>query len=250
MQRIELNESEIKSLRQFRFTSNDDGKSSISYLTLIDPLQIKDVLEKTRKKLGAPNQRVAASLLMKRMAFYAVIHLYAMSAMEKRLIVDVKNMKLIDNESTDLWLPEFYLGPFKIEKIGENRIHLRDEVIHEVFSKCLNPLVLLLSKDKRLSKRILWENIALYIFWLYEKVIGAVNIESKVAEDFTYIIHEAPGELFGSYKNNPITEFAGKQIYIEEAGEEIRIRKTCCLSHLLKGSEKSMCKTCPLNKKK
>lgn len=249
MQRNELSEREINLLGKFRFTSKDDNdKPSIPYLTLVDPLQIKDVLKIISGKMGAPNQRVAASMLMKRMAFYAVIHLYAMSVLGKRLNVDLRNIKLVENDSSNLWLPDFYLGPLNSEELVVKRTNSRDEIIREVFSECLDPLILVLSKEIRVSKRILWENIALYIYWLYEKVI--VNAKGKVAEDFTYIIHEAPGELFGTYKNNPLTEFDSIQTYSQEAGEHIRVRKTCCLSHLLKGSGKSMCKTCPLNKKK
>ena len=84
------------------------------------------------------------------------------------------------------------------------------------------------------SKLILWDNIAIYLFWLYETVLPKnrrtqkYRIEPK--EDFDYLISEAPETLFGNEHTNPIKRYYHKKVYIEDLQEEVRVRTTCCFS--------------------
>ena len=46
---------------------------------------------------------------------------------------------------------------------------------------------LTLEKTIGISKLILWENIAVYLFWLYEKELKDYD-NSNVADDFRYLV--------------------------------------------------------------
>src|SRR5690625_4648852 len=195
-------------------------------------------------KIGTPNFRVVASMLTKRMAFYAVIHLYAMTVLEKRLCINPDHVQLI-NDLSSLWLPDFYFGEMKVEEVGEDRSQPRDEMMQHVFRDVLTPVVQLLSKQVKLPERVMWENIVNYIFWLYEDIIPTVHaaeLKKRAREDFDYIIHKAHGNLFGSYESNPLTPFDRDLVFNETLNEPVRIRKTCCLAYLLDENEEKMCK--------
>ena len=104
-----------------------------------------------------------------------------------------------------------------------------------------------ISKSAKISKMILWENVAVYIFWLYEKILSQAEdheVKERAQEDFSFLIETAIGKLFGRYHSNPIAGFHTEPVYQEESDTYIRIRKTCCFSYLLK-DKGSYCKTCP-----
>ena len=208
MLQSKLNESELKSLAKFRFMADiKKERSVINYSSLIDPQQIKVILEAIGDKIGAPNLRIAGSMLVKRMAFYAVIHLHAMTVLCKKLHVDYRNIQLVENGSSELWLPDFYLGSLDIEIEHGDRSSWRDGIIRETFQAILNPLIQLIAKEIKLSERVMWENIALYLFWLYEELIRSSEdeeLKEKAKEDFQFLIHDAPGELFGDYVKKSI----------------------------------------------
>lgn len=250
MLRSELSKGEVQSLATFRFIEKKPKESTfIHYTSLMQPAKVKEILYLVQDKMGTPNFRVAASMLTKRMAFYAVIHLYAMTALGKRLCINPEHVQLIENDSSSLWLPDFYFEEMKVEEVGEDRSQAREEMMQHVFRNMLTPVVQLLSRQVKLPERVMWENIVHYIFWLYEDILQtaqAAELKKRAREDFYYIIHKAHGNLFGSYERNPLTPFDRDLVFNEALNEPVRIRKTCCLAYLLDENEEKMCTTCPI----
>lgn len=65
-------------------------------------------------------------------------------------------------------------------------------------------------KETNISKTILWENVAIYIYWLYEKdLLSHENdeIRKRTKEDFHYLINEAPGNIFRNCNRNPLKKY-------------------------------------------
>lgn len=244
-----LTSSEVNALSKFRFTvQNPRGRRSFAALELFDQATLRDHLNKIGKQMGSPTHRVTASLLTKRMAFYAVIHLYTMSVLNKRLSVDVEKMRLVEKEDDSLWLPDFYLGNFIISEVCENRNQWREKIVENLFAHFFHPLIEALKEATRFSKMVMWENIALYIFWLYESLLKEeknIEIKQRIEDDFCFIMQKAEGPLFGPYLQNPLSRFNREKIYREEFNEWIRVRKTCCLSNLLNAKNGKRCSTCP-----
>src|SRR5699024_4389221 len=124
-----------------------------------------NVLGLISEQMGAPSNKVAASMLSKRMAFYAVIHLYTMCAFNQRLLFDLENVLLTDQPLSILWLPDFYLRNMKVEEELNGRRKWIDEIIWHVFKETLTPIVERLSEQVTLPKRVMWENIHQYVSW-------------------------------------------------------------------------------------
>ena len=74
--------------------------------------------------------------------------------------------------------------------------------LKEFFSKNIHILIDQLSKVTKQSKLILWENIAIYIFWLYETVLhkirGRRNTESSKEKIFIISFLKLLKALFGN----------------------------------------------------
>ncbi|MEH7344154.1 IucA/IucC family C-terminal-domain containing protein [Bacillus sp. JJ1532] len=243
-----LSESQINELLSFRFTSEKyPSPFSVSMDLLQDEQSLLDYLEELGKHIGAANEKVTASVFMKRYAFLAVIYLYAMTAWNRQMDISFENISLETNSQDELWLPRFYFNEVRFKMVESDREEWRENGVKILFQSHIYPLVNSLSKATKVSKLILWENIAVYIYWLYESVFGKEDVPEDVVgrskEDFHYIIFQASGSLFGSYKENPLKRYYNQHIYVEELKAEVRPRNTCCYSYLT--NNKKRCVTCP-----
>ncbi|MFC7365442.1 MULTISPECIES: IucA/IucC family C-terminal-domain containing protein [Bhargavaea] len=229
-----LNKQEIEQLSRYRLKLDAAGET-VDYLSIADPEQLPDVLDRLTRRLEAPNACVTASILTKRLAFYAVIHLYAMTVLGKRLRVDLREFKLVDESREELWLPVFDFGNFSIEEPVGSRTKWRAQIVEHVFGETLSPVIRRLKEQTRLKESIMWENTALYVHWIYNQISAIPDLRRLAMDDLHYIFHEAPASAFGASVENPLTAFAGTA----ELG-----RSTCCLSYMLK--TRNCCNGCPI----
>jgi len=237
----ELTENELLVLEKYRLGSK--SADSFPIASLLDESFLKDFLEKLALTIGAPSTKVAASIFIKRYVFLAVTVLYSMSVWNKKLNISVDNVSMESPEQGKAWLPSFSLKEMTTQDWnGENRTQWRDTVLRDLFTNNIYPIIMALEKAVGISKLILWENIAVYLFWLYEKELKD-NENSNVADDFRYLLLEAEGSLFGQYNLNPLQRYYAEKTYVEEMDEEIRLRKTCCFSYQLPAGKR--CKVCP-----
>ncbi|MFT9598776.1 IucA/IucC family C-terminal-domain containing protein [Mesobacillus sp.] len=247
--RTELTQNEIDILANYRFVVAEPEKDvQIDFRPFMDAATMGVYLKRFNKGLKAPDLKTAASVFMKRHAFLAVLYLYSMSAFNKKLDVSPENIILADAIKGGLWLPEFYLKNKTTDMCpAGDREEWRAEAVRHLFVDNLFPVMDAISKSAKISKLILWENVAVYIFWLYEKILSQtedLEVKARAAEDFSFLVESAPGKLFGRYNNNPIARYYSDPVYQEETDSYIRIRKTCCYSYMLK-EKGSYCKTCP-----
>ncbi|WP_175478156.1 IucA/IucC family C-terminal-domain containing protein [Bacillus sp. UNCCL13] len=245
----ELSKQEQEELSEFRLSFIGDKKEAIHTVQFLDPLFLKTYLQELSLKIGSPSLKVTASIFMKRYAFLAVIGLFAMSRWDKRIDLSMKNVWLENASNSFIWLPAFSLdNPVAVELDSTTeRDEWRKSVIDELFSQHISLLIEQLNKVTKISKLILWENIAVYVFWLYETVLSGAGDEERqqmIENDFKFIFTGAGGQLYGQYNHNPLARFNHPKKHFVETNEEIRIRKTCCFSYKL-GSSMKRCKTCP-----
>lgn len=212
-------------------------KNSFNIASLLDETFLKAFIVDLSNAIGAPSEKTAASIFVKRYAFIAVMSLYAMTAWNKKLNTALSNIDMESPEKGKDWLPSFSLTDTNgLAWNGNDRSEWRKEVLTDLFAKNIYPIIEKLEKMFGISRLILWENIAVYIFWLYETELKDLNNEN-VLNDFVFLMLEAEGALFGRYKRNPL------QKYYAEKVEEVRMRKTCCFSYQLPAGKR--CKTCP-----
>lgn len=225
-------DKEILELQKYRLRSGLKNKFNVA--DLLNEEFLADFIKNLADSIGAPSEKVAASIFIKRYAFLAVFSLFSMSALNKKINMSLENIEMESAERGKAWLPLFSLKDFSVEKWqGEERHEWRKDVVKDLFAKNIYPIIDQLEKVFKISKLILWENIAVYIFWLYET-------ELNENEDFHFLMFEAEGELFGPLKRNPFQKY-----FSEKNVEGIRIRKTCCYSYQLPPGKR--CKTCPCN---
>jgi ferric iron reductase protein FhuF len=235
-----LMEKELTILEKYRLRA--EGTRAFNVADLMDKTYLLDFMKRLSYAIGAPSEKTAASIFMKRYAFISVISLYMMTVNNKKVNLSLKNIQMEEAIRGKDWLPLISLKDQTFEEWnGENRQEWRNSVYRDLFAYNINPLIEMFETTYKISKQILWENIAVYLFWLYEKELNTVPTAS---EDFRFLIIEAEGNLFGHYKHNPLQKYYTEKRFIDSVQEEVRIRKTCCFTYQLESKPKR-CKTCP-----
>ncbi|RDU37785.1 hypothetical protein DRW41_08160 [Neobacillus piezotolerans] len=231
-------------LEGFRF-SDEPMEGMISANSLLDPEEMHSFIQRLKLTFQTDSDKVAASVFMKRYAFLAVIALYTMSAWNKKLDVRPENIFFEPPADEPKWLPKFYLkNTQSVAWNSEDRQTLFQKGIADLFTSHINPVIEMLAKTTGVSKLILWENVAIYMLWLYESKLESTP---NAADDLDFIFKKAEGKLFGRYNRNPINKFYTEKTYVDDLDELIRIRQTCCFSYLT-GEKAARCKTCPCRK--
>ncbi|WP_078544134.1 (2Fe-2S)-binding protein [Litchfieldia alkalitelluris] len=253
--KMNLLKEEIDQLKQYRL-----GEASLNMDSIV---QLEDLLIKEnlvafltdiKESINAPDLLVAGSMFAKRYGFFAVLSLYSMTILNKRLNTSINNVLLDVNQKGDIWLPTFIFEDTAVESTDEQRIAWRDETIHGIFNEHIDVVVKQLASVSNLSKQTLWENIAIYIFWFYERLLEENGdfdevTKARIQDDFSYVVTEAKSDLFGAYRKNPLQKFYHKKVKLEVTDQEIRVRSTCCLYYKT-NAEQTKCTTCPLQFKK
>ncbi|WP_052427406.1 IucA/IucC family C-terminal-domain containing protein [Neobacillus niacini] len=231
-----LKENDLSALQKYRLKS-ETGKS-FNVANLMEKAYAIDFMKNLALTIGAPSERTAASIFIKRYAFIAVISLFAMTTGNKKMNLSLDNIEMEEVERGKDWLPMISLKDSSIEEwYGEDRDEWRKSVYRDLFANNIYPIIEHFEKTFKISKLILWENIAVYLFWLYETELKDSE-NPNILNDFRFLIMEAEGNLFGKYNLNPIQKYYSEKSF----PDEVRIRKTCCLTYQL-GSKR--CKTCP-----
>jgi ferric iron reductase protein FhuF len=231
-----LIENNLSALQKYRL--RPETNKSFNVGKLVDKAFAIDFMKNLALSIDAPSERTAASIFIKRYAFIAVISLYAMTTANRKLNLSLDNIEMEEAESGKDWLPMISLKDPSIEEWnGDDRNEWRKGVYRDLFANNIYPLIEHFEKTFKVSKLILWENIAVYLFWLYETELK-YSENPNAQSDFRFLLMEAEGNLFGGYHLNPITKYYSEKKY----PDEIRIRKTCCLTYQL-GAKR--CKTCP-----
>ncbi|MBO0587153.1 IucA/IucC family C-terminal-domain containing protein [Sporosarcina sp. E16_8] len=220
---------------------------SVSALDLLDEEICSDYLDRLSLILGSPSKMITASQFLKRYAFLtAAPLLYAMTVYNRDLDFSIENCSL----ELSLDLPKLeHISLFHVDAVMPDttiRHVWRDAVIQALFAENIGRLIQVMSKVANVSKLILWENVAVRVFSLYEKRIdetGNQEVLTRAQADFQYLIHHASGALFGE-KQNPISRFYNKPTLSSVINSPIRVRKTCCFYYDI-ASVKEYCSNCP-----
>ncbi|MGO4887341.1 IucA/IucC family C-terminal-domain containing protein [Anaerobacillus sp. MEB173] len=248
--KLTLAEKDLLSKYRISFQQEEEDEDlTISIRHLLEYDQLDHYIDKVQQKINAPNQMVASSMFSKRYVYLiAVPALYSLAKLNKQLNYSIDQLTLQSAVSSHgTWLPMLYFPTDKVSYPDTpiERNECREKLINNIFADHLNVMWDHLSKIGKISKQTLWENTAIYIFWLYESLLKedlTEEVRSRVIDDFYFVVLKAGGHLFGNYNRNPLTRF-----YTEKTlknGVEVRIRKTCCFYYeMAAGGE--MCTGCP-----
>jgi ferric iron reductase protein FhuF len=236
----------------FRFESDLEKNDRISLEKLADPNFFQEYLQDLKGYFETDNKLVAASQFVKRIGFAAAVPvLYAMTIYDKKMDISLSNCFLMSEYKNDKWMPQLYLKSIDVEEPSlEDRLTWRESIIENLFKQTLTPVLKNISYVANVPMPILWENVAIYIYWLYEKRIqdGVQNgLKRQILSDFYYLIHQAPGCFFGEVEN-PLKKYFGAMCELPISVEPVRIRRTCCFYYEL-APNGECCITCPKGKR-
>lgn len=229
-----------------------DEPLAIDSSKLLDDDLCLETLRKIMPELGAPNLKITASLVIKRVAFLMLAPvLYAMSGFDKGLDGSIKNSVFEYPLDNRIWQSKMPLKNTSVSVLkssdNEDRDAWRSEILSRVFSGHLTLLVEQFYRLTKVSRRVLWENIAVRVFSIYEQRILTNIAEEKraIAEaDYAYLLDDTTTKLFG-LKENPLTVFYRDKQLTALSENPVRVRRTCCFYY--QATEPPVyCGSCPL----
>ncbi|MGO4949824.1 MULTISPECIES: IucA/IucC family C-terminal-domain containing protein [Paenibacillus] len=247
-----LNDQEMQSLAaEYRLTwePSTDRTFSMPFTDLLDPSKSLNYLQGVSSIFETDSQTATVSLFAKRYAYLILASgLYAMSRFNKGLNYEITNGTIESSYQGEAWLPKARLTDWQTTSPeADQRGKWRDQVIEQMFAGNLAKVWQSLSKATRISRSVLWENTAIYVYWLYENKFaeGATPEEKqRVEEDFHYLIRDASAHLFGESRN-PLKQFNTPKRATAASDTPIRVRTTCCFYYLAADDPQDYCSTCP-----
>jgi len=167
-----FSEDEMKQLERFRFSRRRIiSPLSIQLNQLHDEGELSAYLQLVQQKIGARNRVVSASIFIKRYSLFIAIVLYAMSVWNKRLSLSFDQIWMDTDDELEIWLPTFYFESLVYTTVHGDRDKWRTQMIKHLFAEHLALLIEHLRKITNIPTLILWENVSIYIIWLYEMLL-------------------------------------------------------------------------------
>ncbi len=241
---------EIKVLTSdFRITTTEslDHKHSLSVAELLSEAMASEYMDRVAALFETSSKVVAASQFSKRVSFSMIApSLYAMSICNKGLDFSAENCHIESRFQEKTWLPQVRLNDWTVtQPVGNDRDAWRTQVVHNIFAGNLFKVWQAVSQATKIPIAILWENTAIYVYWLYEKRIGDENNESlrsRIEADFQFLL-EAPASLFG-LSENPLSRYNTAKCMVTSSEHPVRIRQTCCYYYQVSMNQ-AYCTSCP-----
>lgn len=249
---LEYTQEEIDTLvKDYRLAlePSEDRWYSMPATDLLDKDKSLAYMDKVASIFEATSNVANASLFAKRYSFLIIASsLYSMSRYDKCLDYSIENCHVESFHQGEFWLPKVRLAEWNVTMPGKGgRDEWREQVIRNVFADNLAKAWRALSKSASISISVLWENTAIYVYWLYENKFmeGAdAELKERLQADYDYLRSEAPAHLFGLTKN-PLAKFDSPKVVSCASDHPIRIRKTCCYYYQASDESNDYCSSCP-----
>lgn len=251
MNRTGLTEDQWQTLsRTFRLRQGEQADSrSLLARYWLDDKRCAAILSDLAPVIGAPDTAITASLLVKRLAFLATGNvLYAMTVFNQGLRLSPDNTHLEYAHDNGLWTSSLPVdGVAFVAYPSQGREAWRETIVRSLFAGFFAPLCQTLSRVSGLPVAILWENIAVRVYSLYEGRMDELDpqTESRRQSDFIWLTEQASPALFG-LESNPLKRFRRPPKKLPDGKGFRRFRRTCC--YYYKASKPvEYCLNCPLN---
>ncbi|MGO1297131.1 MAG: IucA/IucC family C-terminal-domain containing protein [Vibrio sp.] len=251
---LALSHQEWQRLSEFGLTDcHALSPRSIATEQLLDDTRCLEVLAIIQAEIGAPDLKVTASLVIKRIGFLTLAPmLSAMSWYDKGLDMSMGNCIFEYPFEQQQWQSRMPLKNCQVTHADDDRVAWREALLSSVFKHHLSLLVMQFHRLTRVPQAVLWENIAVRVFSIYERRILPALTDptqrSMAQADFTYLLQAETAQLFG-LDSNPLTRYFYQIPVKNDPVTPIRVRRTCCYYYKVTDPAK-YCSTCPLVGKK
>ncbi|OLO05429.1 MULTISPECIES: IucA/IucC family C-terminal-domain containing protein [Salinicola] len=222
---------------------------SLNVADFLDPRRCRELLDHLGPVIGSPERRTTASLLSKRLGFLLTgAPLYALSICDRRLDLSASNCVIEYAYDDGVWTSSLPLWTLESEALAASRRHsARRETLHVLFAQTIVPLWQRLREVGGVPERILWENLAVRVYSLYERRLTGLACTHAIQrrdEDYRFLLAADPS-LFG-LDFNPLARFFHARTRPED-NDSVRFRRTCCL-YFKATCPREYCQACPLIK--
>ncbi|MCR8847681.1 siderophore-iron reductase FhuF [Rossellomorea sp. SC111] len=240
-----LNAQQWEFLRKYRFHASTQALNGEEATSFLDGGKMKAYLSHQCSQIGTDDLKVAASLFMKRYAFVAAMGLMTMTYWNKKLNLKPENLIMVNGDKNGLWMPQFHLKDASVAEFTSQEEKV--SFIQSIFRDHLDHVIQSIKNATKLSNLILWENIAVYVFWIFENddFLLDEGMKRQRNDQFQALLSDENSHWFGNYHRNPLARYYSRKVNVEELTETVRVRKTCCFSYRLGNGEQYRCKTCP-----
>ncbi|GAA0454445.1 hypothetical protein [Alkalibacillus silvisoli] len=231
---MKINHTQLEELKSFRVVTNKHySKLMPNYL-----FENSDLLfSRLHKRIIAPNDKVLASMWMRRYAFLLTAQLFMYSKYRLYWTGLMTEINVYDQYQNGRWLPTFNLTEDQWELSFNAEVTLQHMLYNNGFQ-----MVQLLHEKTDISRRILWENIWSYIVWMYSnKLLSNPLDEKKARHDLDLLLSHEVWRGIEGY--SPFKQFVGDQ-QIDDLLNQFE-RQTCCLYLKTPDSGGTPCPYCP-----
>jgi len=231
-------------------TLSEADVRSLTASALLDAETCRRMLTTVMPLTGAPDLAIAASLFVKRLAFLTTGNvLYAMSVFDKGLILSLSDSRVEYAHDNGLWTSSLPADMTESVAPADEREQWREMIVGALFKDFLSPVLTILSQVSGIPLHILWENIAVRVYSLYQGRMEGLDPqqEQRRQTDYDWLLTQADAAIFG-LPWNPLKRF-NRPPKQNGAGEKIRFRRTCCFYYKATRPAE-YCHNCPLLIKK
>ena len=138
---LNLTKEELESLLRFRLGTKQTGSLfSVKGNMLLDEDFLGRYAEAIKDRLNAPNQKVAASMLVKRGGMLAALHFYLFTVCGKRLPADPASVSWEIEADDQGWTPSFYFHK-GAELIEGDRTEELKKLTEDIFRRHLGGMI-------------------------------------------------------------------------------------------------------------
>ncbi|WP_172200483.1 (2Fe-2S)-binding protein [Saccharibacillus qingshengii] len=220
-----------------------DGVRTVALSELHEEAACHEYVSWLQGYIGAPDMKVAASMLAKRIGYLWTAPLVtALTFHNRQVSFSLEDSFLYHPKPAsedETRFPFLAVNGLRSEALTANREMERKQWAEEIFAQQLTPVLKNLSAIAPLPMSILWENIMVRIGPLYKlQAEASIETSRQAQSDFAYLTQAAPGEVFDQRKN-PFTRFTTYPEPISTARNE---RITCCFYYQMSGE---YCGKCP-----
>lgn len=206
----------------------NDTREPLFTLADLYSKDLPHILNTVQDVTDAPTSAVAASVFFRRLGFFFAAQFQSITVSNQMYAGPLSSIGVIREDFT---------YKFIVPQDEFIQINNREQAIRSVLDTYGHPLVERVSKQAKISKLILWENIWGYVIWAYHQLIA--EGQEFAAQDLEVLLLDTTWKP--QMRRSPFKQFLQNQSALEAMKNYKRV--TCCLLKEMPDTNK--CPYCP-----